>query len=71
MTPEEIKTLRFSFFMTTKQWAALLGVTKNCVEYWESGARGIPAPAQLLFILLKNDPKLMQVLKGLKNGPKN
>ena len=69
MTPAELKSARKSLGLTVKQFASVVGVTRDAVCKWESGARPIPRYVEVIVELL-----LIRLLRhnldGLANSTK-
>ncbi len=52
MTPADLKSARKSLGLSAERLAALVGVTRDAVCKWESGARPIPRWLELLVDIL-------------------
>lgn len=52
MTAKELRELRLTAGLTTRQLAQMLGVTRRAVNYWESGTRAVSPPVSQLVKLL-------------------
>jgi DNA-binding transcriptional regulator YiaG len=59
MTPQEFIAYRQSVQMSQKEIAALLGVTFQCIQFWERGARTIPRTTCRLIRLFQKFPQLI------------
>ena len=60
MTGEEFQAYRESISFDQKSMGALLGVSWQCVDFWETNRRKIPIMAVKLIGLLQKFPQLVR-----------
>lgn len=60
LTKKELVEFRKQFNLSQKQFAAIIGVTPQAVELWETGARGVSTTITRVVKIFRKYPQLMQ-----------
>lgn len=60
LTPLQLKTFMDKHGLAIKEFAALLGITIQCVRLWLNGGRAIPVTTSRLILMFDRYPQLIR-----------